>query len=126
MGFRERRAPFDVIHAHDWLAANAVEWIKQGRRRKGILTLHSTKYQRCGDNFWGGQSARIRDYERHGTYCADRGIAASLALRGEVLWICNCPDWNVEVIYNAFNAQAFDGWLLNPGLALCARGLFPS
>jgi len=26
--------PFDVVHAHDWLAANAMIWIKQGRRRK--------------------------------------------------------------------------------------------
>ena len=22
---------FDVVHAHDWLAANAMVWIKQGR-----------------------------------------------------------------------------------------------
>ena len=26
-------APFDVVHAHDWLASNAMVWIKQGRGR---------------------------------------------------------------------------------------------
>ncbi len=32
--------PFDIVHAHDWLAANAMIWIKQGRSRKTILTVH--------------------------------------------------------------------------------------
>ena len=26
--------PFDIVHAHDWLAANAMIWIKQGRSPK--------------------------------------------------------------------------------------------
>lgn len=71
-------AGFDVVHAHDWLASNAMVWIQQGRGRKGILTIHSTEYGRCGNNFWGGRSARIRDHERHGTYCADR-VSATYA-----------------------------------------------
>jgi glycogen synthase len=29
--------PFDIVHAHDWLTANAMIWIKQGRRRKSVL-----------------------------------------------------------------------------------------
>jgi len=29
-------APFDIVHAHDWLASNAMVWIKQGRGRKGF------------------------------------------------------------------------------------------
>ena len=31
-------AAFDIVHAHDWMASNAMVWIKQGRGRKGILT----------------------------------------------------------------------------------------
>src|SRR5437867_2948754 len=56
--------PFDTVHAHDWLTVNAMIWIKQGRGRKTILTIHSTEYGRCGNNFFGGRSARIRDQER--------------------------------------------------------------
>src|SRR5712691_10772560 len=31
---------FDVVHAHDWLAANAMVWIKHGRPdHHGVLTM---------------------------------------------------------------------------------------
>src|SRR3974390_3246794 len=39
---------FDVIHAHDWLASNAMVWIKHSRPlHRAILTMHSTEYGRC-------------------------------------------------------------------------------
>ncbi|NVM20773.1 MAG: glycosyltransferase family 4 protein [Desulfobacterales bacterium] len=103
--------PFDVIHAHDWLAANAMMWIKQGRGRKTILTIHSTEYGRCGNNFWGGRSARTRELERDGTYWADRIISVSQALRNEIMWMYEVPDWKVSVVYNGVNLHNFDGWL---------------
>lgn len=118
-------AGFDVIHAHDWLAALGMTWIKQGRGRKGILTMHSTEYGRCGNNFWAGQSARIRDHERHGTYCADRVATVSQALKGEVMWMYNLPDWKVHVIHNGVNVPAFDGWIDNPGRIRQGYGIGP-
>jgi glycosyltransferase involved in cell wall biosynthesis len=103
---------FDVIHAHDWLASNAVFWIKEARpQHRAILTIHSTEYGRCGNNFGGGPSARIRDHERHGTYCADRVIAVSAALKGEVQWMYNVPDWKCWVIHNGVQVHKFDGFL---------------
>ncbi len=108
--------PFDVVHAHDWLAANAMIWIKQGRGRKGILTIHSTEYGRCGNNFYGGRSAIIREIERAGTYCADRVIAVSQALRNEIMWMYELPDWKVSVAYNGVNLHHFDGWLSPDGV----------
>ena len=92
---------FDIIHAHDWLTANAMIWIKQGRGDcRVVLTMHSTEFGRSGNNFWAGESARIRDHERHGTYCADRVIAVSGALKGELMWMYNLPDWKCWMIYN--------------------------
>ncbi|MBW1794476.1 MAG: glycosyltransferase family 4 protein [Deltaproteobacteria bacterium] len=108
--------PFDVIHAHDWLAANAMIWIKQGRGRRGILTIHSTEYGRCGNNFYGGPSANIREIERAGTYCADRVIAVSRALQNEIMWMYELPDWKVFVAYNGVNLHHFDGWLSPDGV----------
>ena len=108
--------PFDVVHAHDWLAANAMIWIKQGRGRKGILTIHSTEYGRCGNNFYGGRSAGIREIERAGTYCADRVIAVSQALRNEIMWMYEVPEWKVSVAYNGVNLHHFDGWLSPDGV----------
>ena len=42
---------FDIIHAHDSLTANAMIWIRQGRRHKCLFTIHSTEYGRCGNAF---------------------------------------------------------------------------
>jgi glycosyltransferase involved in cell wall biosynthesis len=99
---------FDVVHAHDWLASNAVVWIKEGRGRRVVLTMHSTEYGRNGNRFFGGQSPRVQDHERHGTYCADRVITVSNQLKREIGWLYQVPDQKTHVIYNGVNAQAFD------------------
>ena len=106
--------PFDVVHAHDWLASNAMIWIKEGRGRKGILTIHSTEYGRCGNEFCSGRSEVVREGERKGTYCADRVIAVSRALKEEVMWMYEVPEWKISVGYNGVDPHHFDGWI-NPG-----------
>jgi glycosyltransferase involved in cell wall biosynthesis len=93
------------------LASNAVVWIKEGRGHKAVLTIHSTEYGRCGNNFFGGNSARIRDHERHGTYCADKVITVSKALKNEIMWMYNVPDWKASVVYNGVNYRNYDGWI---------------
>lgn len=103
--------PFDVVHAHDWMTSNAMVWVKQGRGRKGIITIHSTEYGRCGNNFFEGPSQRVMDHERHGTFCADRVITVSGALKSELMWIYNVPDWKACMVYNGISPQAFDGWI---------------
>jgi len=82
---------FDIVHAHDWLASNAVVWIKEGRGRKAVLTMHSTEYGRNGNRFFDGQSRRVQDHERHGTYCADRVITVSNQLKDEIKWLYQLP-----------------------------------
>jgi glycosyltransferase involved in cell wall biosynthesis len=102
---------FDIIHAHDWLTVNAMIWIRQGRGRRGILTIHSTEYGRCGNRFCNGQSERVRSQERTGTQCADRVITVSRALQGEVQWMYEVPEGKISVIYNGVNVRNFDGWI---------------
>jgi glycosyltransferase involved in cell wall biosynthesis len=102
---------FDIVHAHDWLTSNAMIWIKQGRGRKGVFTIHSTEYGRCGNNFLDGRSPRIRYQERAGTDWADRVIAVSNSLKKEVQWMYNVPDWKVSVVNNGVNAHRYDGWV---------------
>ncbi len=104
-------AHFDIIHAHDWMTSNAMVWIKQGRGRKGVVTMHSTEYGRCGNNFYGGRSQRIMDHERHGTYCADKVITVSHLLRKEIQWIYNVPDWKAHMVYNGISFENFNGWI---------------
>ena len=116
---------FEVIHAHDWLASNAVVWIKEARPlHRAVLTMHSTEYGRSGNNFWNGVPARIREHERHGTYMVDRVIAVSGALKGELLWMYNLPDWKCWVIYNGVQVHKFDGFL-DPGAVKARHGIGP-
>lgn len=107
-GVEDYVGQFDVVHAHDWLAANAVVWIKEGRGRKAVLTMHSTEYGRNGNKFFAGQSHRVQEHERHGTYCADRVITVSGLLRDEVRWLYQLPEHKVKVVYNGVNAKVFD------------------
>jgi glycosyltransferase involved in cell wall biosynthesis len=107
--------PFDLIHAHDWLAGNALVWIKQARGRRCVLTIHSTEYGRCGNNFCQGQhSHRIRDQERSATYWADRVIAVSNHLRDEIMWMYEVPHWKICTMYNGVNPRNYDG-MIDPG-----------
>ncbi|MFH1867645.1 MAG: glycosyltransferase family 4 protein [Candidatus Omnitrophota bacterium] len=101
---------FDIIHAHDWLTANAMSWIKEGRGRKSVLTLHSSEYGRCGNNFFNGNSEKIRHIEWHGAYSADSVIAVSKALKNELIWMYSLPDWKVNAIYNGITYKSYDGW----------------
>ncbi len=99
---------FDVVHAHDWLTANAMIWIKQDRGRETTLTFHSTEFGRCGNQFTDGASERIREQERAGAYWADRIIAVSEACKREILWMYEAPDWKVTVIHNGVDPTRFD------------------
>jgi glycosyltransferase involved in cell wall biosynthesis len=99
---------FDIVHAHDWLASNAIVWIKEGRGRRAILTMHSTEYGRNGNRFFGGQAVRVQDHERHGTFCADRVITVSNQLKEEIKWLYQLPEGKTKMIYNGVNARHFD------------------
>jgi glycogen synthase len=98
---------FDIVHAHDWLAVNAMIWIKQGRGRRSVLTMHSTDFGRSGNVFHGGQSERIRYQERAGTFWADRIIAVSQATKNEVMWMYETPDQKISVVYNGVSMHRF-------------------
>ncbi|MEJ2719854.1 MAG: glycosyltransferase family 4 protein [bacterium] len=100
--------PFDVVHAHDWLTANAMIWIKQGRDRKCVLTIHSTEYARCGNTFPGGPSIRVREQERAGTYWADKVICVSNSTRNEVSWMYETPQHKTAVVYNGVSSGRFN------------------
>ncbi len=99
---------FDIVHAHDWLCANAMIWIKQGRGHKCVYTIHSTEYGRCGNAFCNGRSVRIRAQERAGTYWADNIIAVSQATKEELIWMYEVPDSKINVINNGVNWKRFD------------------
>jgi glycosyltransferase involved in cell wall biosynthesis len=100
--------PFDIVHAHDWLCANAMIWIKQARQHKCVLTMHSTEYGRCGNAFANGRSVRVREQERAGTFWADKIIAVSQMTKDEVAWLYEVPQAKIDVISNGVHWERFD------------------
>lgn len=115
---------FDVVHAHDWLTANAMIWIKKGRPHKSLLTVHATEYGRCGNSFCNGPSVRIREQERAGTYWADRIIAVSQATRNEIGWMYQVPENKSVVVHNGVSPQRFDV-ATDPGQVKGGYGIAP-
>ncbi|MFO0877209.1 MAG: glycosyltransferase family 4 protein [Gemmataceae bacterium] len=113
-GVEEHLGAFDVVHAHDWLASNAAVWVKQGRGRRAVVTMHSTEYGRNGNRHFAGQATRVADHERHATFCADRVITVSGLLRDEIHWLYQVPHHKTHVVYNGVNASTFD-YGMDPG-----------
>jgi glycosyltransferase involved in cell wall biosynthesis len=115
---------FDIVHAHDWLAAKAVVQAKNDRGRRTVFTLHSTEYGRCGNLNHNGRSAQIRAVEAEGAYVADRVITVSAALAEEVKWLYGVPDWKLRVVHNGVNCERFDGYV-DPGVVRSRYGIGP-
>jgi glycosyltransferase involved in cell wall biosynthesis len=101
--------PFDIVHAHDWLAAKGMIQAKNDLGRAAVLTLHSTEYGRCGNQLVNGDSSRISGIEWEGTYVADRVICVSRALRAEVQRLYGVPSDKVTAIYNGVDVRRFEG-----------------
>ena len=100
--------PFDIVHAHDWLCANAMIWIKQARQHQCVMTIHSTEYGRCGNAFPNGRSVRVREQERAGTWWADRVITVSQATKDEIVWMYEVPEGKIDVINNGVRPERFE------------------
>jgi len=105
---------FDIVHAHDWLAAPALVNIKYNHNRNCIFTVHSTEFGRCGNNVYGGQSERIRGIEAEAINCANRIIGVSGVLCDEVKdHYSFCWD-NLRRVYNGIECLPYDGELWDP------------
>lgn len=101
--------PFDVVHGHDWLAVPALARIKKELGRPVVITIHSTEYGRCGNQFCDGTARTIRDLEWYGTYIADRVVCVSRVLADEVRRIYSTPSDKMTVVYNGVDVHRFDG-----------------
>ncbi len=101
---------FDICHFHDWHVVDALHDIKNAGRRC-VFTLHSTEYGRCGNNHFNGRSDIIKGKEGYGAHKADRVIACSFAMKGEIEWLYGVPHWKTKMVRNGISAHQYNGWL---------------
>ena len=102
---------FDVIHAHDWLAAPALITLREHASALAVFTMHSSEYGRCGNKMFDGNSQRIRDLEQQGINAADTVIAVSRALKAEVQNLYHVAEEKIDAIYNGITYAEFDGYI---------------
>lgn len=97
---RSLTGPFDIVHAHDWLAVPAMLEVNRLYGTPTVLTMHSTEYGRCGNQFYEGPSTRVRFLENRGVREADRLITVSRTLQREISWMFEVPSEEMAVVYN--------------------------
>ena len=115
---------FDLTHAHDWSAANAMKYVMDGYGTPGVLTMHSTEYGRAGNVFHDGLARWIRDTEAAGCYNATAIIAVSHFLVDELCCIYGVPNDKTHVVPNGVSYHAYNGFI-DPAAVKGRYGIAP-
>lgn len=115
---------FALTHAHDWSAANAMTYVRDGYGTPGLLTMHSTEYGRSGNVFHDGYAQWIRDTEAAGCHNANSVIAVSHFLADEVRRIYGVPGDKIHVLPNGVSFRAYDGFI-DPAAVKARYGIAP-
>ncbi len=102
--------PFDLLHAHDWLAAFAPVALKRSFKIPLIATIHATERGR-GRGYLGAEIQHsINNTEWWLVYEAWRVICASRYMAHEVTDYFRAPTDKIDVIPNGVSADAFARW----------------
>lgn len=107
--------PFDLIHAHDWLVADAAIALKHHFKVPLIATIHATEYGRY-NGIYNDEHRYINHKENNLAFHAWRIIVCSEYMRGEVQRALASPPDKIDVIYNGIRPEKkprrhdFDAW----------------
>jgi 1,4-alpha-glucan branching enzyme len=107
-GLIEHDGPFDVIHNHDWLTAQAAKTLKLDNRLPMVATVHATERGRGRGNLASAQAHAINDVEWELTFEAWRVIACTEYMRYELGAYFQTPTDKIDVIPNGVGTEAFD------------------
>ncbi|MCU0524850.1 MAG: glycosyltransferase family 4 protein [Elainella sp. Prado103] len=106
---------FHLIHAHDWLVADAAIALKRLFKLPLIATIHATEYGRY-NGLYTDTHYYINEKESQLAAESGRVIVCTHYMQLEVGWALNCPADKVDVIYNGIcqvkkqPRREFDFW----------------
>ncbi len=103
-----KKGKFDVIHAHDWLVANAAKTLKTSYNIPIVATIHATESGRNG-GIRDEQQRYINDTEWMLTYEASEVIVNSNYMKNEVQRLFGLPFEKINVIPNGINLNIYNG-----------------
>lgn len=103
-----KEGKFDVIHAHDWLVANAAKTLKNSYDIPIVSTIHATE---CGRNSGIHDETQryINDTEWMLTYESTEVIVNSNYMKRELQSLFGLPFEKINVVPNGININMFNG-----------------
>ncbi len=99
---------FDVIHAHDWLVANAAKTLKNSYNIPIVSTIHATEAGR-NSGIHDETQRYINDTEWMLTYESSEVIVNSNYMKNELQRLFGLPYEKINVIPNGVNMSLFNG-----------------
>lgn len=103
----EGRTDEVVIHAHDWLTAQAAKNLKLKHKLPMVATIHATEYGR-NHGLHSDLNRTISAVEWDLSFEAWRVIACSYYMRDEISFCFQTPHEKMDVIPNGIDAGKFD------------------
>ena len=103
-----KNGKFDVIHAHDWLVANAAKTLKHSYDLPLVSTIHATEAGR-NSGIYDDTQRYINDTEWLLTYESTEVIVNSNFMKGHVQGLFGLPFDKIDVIPNGINLNNFTG-----------------
>lgn len=91
-----RHERFDVIHAHDWMTFPAGIALAAVTRKPLVVHVHSTEFDRSGDNI----NQRVYDVERRGMHAATRVMCVSNLTQSICVRRYGVEHTKTDVVYN--------------------------
>ncbi len=99
---------FDIIHAHDWLVANAAKTLKNSYNIPIVSTIHATEAGR-NSGIHDETQRYINDTEWMLTYESSEVIVNSNYMKNELQRLFGLPYEKINVIPNGVNMNLFNG-----------------
>ena len=103
-----KEGEFDVIHAHDWLVANAAKTLKQSYNIPLVSTIHATEAGR-NSGIHDETQRYINDTEWMLTYESSEVVVNSNYMKGELQRLFGLPYEKINVVANGVNMNLFSG-----------------
>lgn len=96
-----RHERFDVIHAHDWMTFPAGIALAAVTRKPLVVHVHSTEFDRSGDNV----NQRVYDVERRGMHAATRVVCVSNLTQSICVRRYGVEHAKTDVVYNGIENE---------------------
>jgi glycosyltransferase involved in cell wall biosynthesis len=100
---------FNIVHAHDWLVADAAVALKHHFKIPLVATIHATEYGRH-NGIYNPTQQYISEKEKFLAHNAWRIIVCSGYMRYEVERVLQAPWDKIDVVYNGIRAEKKQGF----------------